>query len=241
MKKSIFLSITLIAAILTFVGCKKNHSGETKTEIRSVGSFSAIDVSDAISVYVTKGDTEEVKVEANSAYLNHVLTKVNGETLEISVDRSFRLLKSYKEHEIKVYLTMNTLSGINASGASRVSGTGIFEQENLNIDLSGASELDFSGLNINSIFIEGSGASSITLSGTTKTLRLSDLSGASKLNAFNFTSDYATLNLSGASEANISVTSDLNVTASGASVVKYIGNPQTINQNLSGSSTLIKI
>jgi hypothetical protein len=63
------------------------------------------------------------------------------------------------------------------------------------------------------------------------------LSGASQINAFDLTVEASELSLSGASIAKVWVTKSLNVDASGASSVRYKGNPE-IRKQLSGASTL---
>ncbi len=241
MKKFKILTLALISVLLIVSACKKLDPGELTTETRTLETFSAIDVESAINVYVTKGDTEEVKVETGINYMQHVITKVSGGVLKISVDKSNFMHYPNRHHEIKVYVTTRSLTAVNASGASKVICTGSFDTGSFNINLSGASKLNCSVLNSGTTYVDASGASEINITGSTKTLSISDLSGASEVSALNFTSDFAYLELSGASEATINVTTDLNVKASGASEIKYLGNPGTIRKELSGASQLVKL
>jgi hypothetical protein len=241
MKKIKILFIVLSGIMLIATACKKENPGLLTSETRTLDSFSSIEVEDAIHVYITQGDVEEVKVETNTSYLPHVKTKVNSSVLEISVDKKPFMLLPQRHHDINIYITVKSLTGVDASGASEVSCSGNIETESFNINLSGASEFSCSSLNTNTITIDGSGASEIKLTGITKTLSVSSLSGASELSALNFISENAYLELSGASEATINVTTDLNVKASGASEVKYKGDPINIKQDLSGASQLIKL
>jgi hypothetical protein len=241
MKKIKILLMALSGVLLMTTACRKENPGLLTTEIRTLDSFSSIEVEDAINVYVTQGDVKEVKVETNSSYLAHVFTNVNGSVLKISVDKKSFMLLPQRHHDINIYITVKSLTGINASGASEVSCSGSIEAESFNVNLSGASKFSCSSLNTNTTTIDGSGASEIKMTGSTNTLIVSSLSGASELNALNFISDTANLELSGASEATINVTTDLNVKASGASEVKYKGDPINIIQDLSGASQLIKL
>jgi hypothetical protein len=243
MKNLKLLAIVLIGTLLMFAGCKKDgiRPGDLATETRTTDSFTSIEVSDAISVYITQGDTEQVTVETSRSFLKHIETTVSGGVLHISVDRSFYLLRPHREPDIKVYITMRTLTGINSSGACEISCTGNFETENLRIELSGASKFDCASIDASSVIIDASGASEISLSGTALNMNISSMSGASELKCFALVCEYIYMDLSGASEAVVNVNTGLNVIASGASVIKYIGSPTTIKQDLSGASELIKL
>jgi hypothetical protein len=58
---------------------------------------------------------------------------------------------------------------------------------------------------------------------------------------YDFNTDYLNINLTGASHASLTVTKKLDVSASGASVLRYKGPGIVNSQNLSGGSQLMKI
>ena len=67
---------------------------------------------------------------------------------------------------------------------------------------------------------------------------VSDVSGASNLNLESFPVNDATVTVSGASHAVVNPSGTLNVDASGASSLQYIGNPNLGTINTSGASTV---
>ncbi|OGO44884.1 MAG: hypothetical protein A2137_03145 [Chloroflexi bacterium RBG_16_58_8] len=128
-------------------------------------------------------------------------------------------------------------AAIEQSGASTLNldmETGSFVHE-----LSGASEASGT-LKASNIAIDVTGASEVRLTGSVGNLVLTG-SGASEINLAGFNIKDADINLSGATHAAIDITGKLNVTLSGASELKYGGNP-TLGEriDISGGSKLEK-
>jgi len=214
--------------------------GSMTSETRNAKNISGICISDAIEAYITQSDTEELVLEAYSGYLPHIISKVRNGILYIYYDSDLEDLFMHGDYRTKASISLKSLINITASGASKVKGTGNFQSENLNIRISGASEVDLSVITANIISCDASGASEIALSGTASTINIDELSGASKFYCFNLIAEKSYIRVTGASKAEIYVTQYLEVSASGASKVKYKGNPNTIKQHISGASEIIE-
>jgi hypothetical protein len=149
-----------------------------------------------------------------------------------------------RKPEFSISVTAKELKKIDLSGAS----VAYFENndnsqqplvfDNLKIDLSGASTLR-GHFEANSISASLSGASRMDLSGQCTTFNLS-LSGASRAFGYDMICDHLKADFSGASRGEITILKTLSITLSGASTLRYDGNPQIISQNISGASTLKK-
>ena len=81
-----------------------------------------------------------------------------------------------------------------------------------------------------------SGASYLNLRGDAQEMD-ADVSGSSALKAFNFPVARAEISLSGGSDAQVSVSEDLKVIASGASHLVYRGDP-AVTSDVSGASSI---
>ena len=95
---------------------------------------------------------------------------------------------------------------------------GIVNTTNLDVDLSGASDVFISGI-----------ASKVNVKCT----------GASDVHGYGLVTDFCTINASGASDITITVNKELNAKASGASNIFYKGNGE-LKQNESGHSSSIE-
>jgi len=107
--------------------------------------------------------------------------------------------------------------------------------ENGEITASGASNI-LGELNTNTLEIVGSGSVNVALTGIGQTVDLR-LSGAALFDGFDMAIYDGTVNISGSTNVYIYTSQSLDVNASGASSVTYLGNP-TVTQRMSGSASV---
>lgn len=228
--------LLLFPAVIALAGCDNligvQGNGNVKSEERSVDSFDQISVGGAFDVYLTQGDTESLRVEADENLLPLIETTVRNGRLVI---RSRENIGEAKE--LNVYVTFRELNKIETSGACEIKNEGQLNFSNLVLKGSGALEIDLS-LRAEKLEGEYSGASEVDLEGSAEVCEFK-LSGASELDAEGLVVQQMKIDLSGASEAEVQVTQNLKVHASGASSVVYTGNP-AIDQHTSGASSVRK-
>jgi hypothetical protein len=105
------------------------------------------------------------------------------------------------------------------------------------LDISGASNGSLTNVRNESLTIDASGASKIKVDGEAREL-IVDLSGASRLDAENLKSENVTVDASGASNATVMALNELNADASGASCIRYVGEPKNVDKKSSGTSSI---
>lgn len=224
----------LLAVVLT--GCNLNTSpslrgsGVAKSEERETPGFTGISIANAIQLDFETGPASGLTVVADDNILPHVKTEVSGDSLEIYVDTAYT-----SEIGVKVRASAPALRAFQGSGASKAELTDIAGDE-FALELSGASKCELSG-QLESIDVEVSGASKVVLAGTAKRVTI-DSSGASRVEARGLVADAIEAELSGASTADLNVTEKLIVDASGASSLRYVGQPAQVEKELSGASTM---
>ena len=241
MKKSIITLFTVLTVL--FCSCHFHHiaPGSLTVEKRTPINFTGISIDNAFDVYITQGDTEELEIKAYSGYLPHIISKVQDGILKIYYDYELDDEDIRSRYNSKAYITIKSLNSISASGASKISGSNDFNADNASIRLSGASSIDITYYISNTVSCKASGASKISLRGSAKTIQAEGMSGASDLKAYNMPAETVIVDVSGASQAEVNVSMELDATASGASEVKYKGNPAFINQHSSGASHISKV
>lgn len=190
---------------------------DVRSEVRNVSGFNKIDVGGTITAIITVGKDFSVVVEAREKILPEIITKVEDNTLKVKFEKDFwkRMRKKYRNTKAKVTISLPMLDDLDISGASSANVTGV-NTDKFNLDVSGAS----------SVRIEGSAREIIA-----------DISGASNLKADKLLSEIIDMDLSGASSARVNVTSELRVDASGASSVRYTGEPR-VEKDTSGASSV---
>jgi hypothetical protein len=227
----IMLFTTLSSSGCMFMG-GIDGNGNVVKETRDISSFDAISVGGAFNVILTQGNIESLVVEADENLQPIIKTRVSGNTLRITTEENIRNSKA-----LNLYINFRELDDIDISGACNLEATNKLTFSKLNIDASGASEMDLD-FSAESLTCDLSGASEIKLAGEVKDCKI-ESSGASEISAYDLVTENMELRASGASEAKLHATETLKVRGSGASSVRYMGNPK-VDSNVSGAGSVKK-
>jgi len=198
MKRTIlFLSLSLLL-LLALNGCSFNRttgSGAMKLEKRDVPAFKALDISGAYEVEIVAQKEQSLEIEGDDNLLPLIKTEVNDGVLSISNEKSFST-----KHKLRVRISLPTLEGISTSGASDIVASNIKSQDfninmsgasnlkvsgetyKLDVDLSGAGEVDAKDLHARIVSVDSSGAAQADVYASEE-LR-ADVSGAGNVNYY---------------------------------------------------------
>lgn len=256
MKNSLLAGLLLIGILAQAQKSGLIHADNA--QLRKVSSFTAINVSNGIDLYLTQSGSTEVAVSASTdEYRDKIITEVEGGTLIIKMDNknSWFNWKYWGNTKAKAYVSVKEVDAITASGASnvriitkvespklkiRLSGAsdfkGVLEVGVLNVEVSGASDLK-GRLEAKSLVLNASGASSVELDGNVDDLSV-DVSGASDAKLQELKAKGGVIHTSGASGAKVNVSQLLKLDATGASTIHYYGDPSKKEMKNSGSSTI---
>jgi hypothetical protein len=223
------LGCALIPRSTTITG-----SGNVVTREEPIAAFDRVDVSHEFHVDISQGDTFSVIVRVDDNVVEYLEVVKQGNTLKIGVEPGRALSVSGATMEAEV--TMPELAGLELSGASHAAITGFKSTKALDVNLSGASDLS-GDIEAGDATFDASGASRVTLNGSARNVTVEG-SGASHIDLSDFAVADAGVKLSGASTATVNPSGTLDVDASGASHVYYLGNPRMGNFEMSGASSV---
>lgn len=231
---------------------------DENAQARQVGNFTAINVSSAIDLYLTQGESCQIAVSANdNETRDRIKTYVEDGTLFIKMEyaKGWKNWNKWGNYKLKAYVSVHDLIALTGSGASNIhvinkmvsskilvklSGASDFkgdvQADFLSVYMSGASDY-YGSLKANALSVDLSGASSLQLKGEAENVSL-ELSGASNAKMYELTSKNAAVNCSGASSANINVSTSLKAHASGASDINFKGEPINKEFNKSGGANI---
>lgn len=202
--------LALVLALSTFA-CTRG-SGVHGSEVREVGEFTALGVDGALVVNVAVGLVTRVEVSGDDNIVPEVRTRVDGGVLRVEMPTG----------SITTTLPLTVI----------VATPALHE-----LDVEGASTVDVRGVSGERFDVELEGASVVDLRGEVQTLD-ADVEGASTLRANELTAHTAEIEASGASRVEVSVSDSLRAEASGASTIRYRGEPGTLKPHVSGASTI---
>ncbi|MBA2423002.1 MAG: DUF2807 domain-containing protein [Chitinophagales bacterium] len=269
MKANVIQSLIAVMAIsIIFLSCKKdgwhckNGKGSIQTEIRNISGFTAIKNESEAELYITQGQTYEVRVEAQENLLEEIVAETKGDELQI-----------YSQHclnnhdPIKVYVTLPVLSRVIIDGSGfavntnkitgnslslTVSGSGYYQSmdsiivTDVDMSISGSGKIDFLGEALTTTTVV-SGSGNITLNGPElvsdslqgSTLNLT-ISGSGSILGFNYPVQNCHFTISGSGHGEVNVSTLLDGTLSGSGSLMYKGNP-IVNVTTSGSGSVIHV
>lgn len=232
MKKLFFLFCLLSFAAVIHA---QKVINDPNAEPRKVGSFTGLDVSGGIDLYLSSGD-EAVAVSASKAeYRDRIKTEVENGVLKIWFDSKWGISINGSKN-LKAYVSYKTLKSLEASGGSDVAVDGSINTGDLTLRISGGS--DFKGaVNVSKLTVRQSGGSDVRISGKAANAVV-DASGGSDFKGYDLVTDVCDLEASGACDIEITANRELSARASGASDIHYKGNPSVKEAKASGASSV---
>jgi hypothetical protein len=231
-------------------GAFVSGSGTPATKDYDYTGFARLDVSNAFSVDVTRGQAFRVSVTVDDNLTQFLEVRLDGNTLRVALQSG----NSYTGTHLKATLTLPELTYVNLSGAADVRLHGFDSDRPLELRLSGASTLDLGTLRAGDATLQLSGAARVTgtatvaagdfqLSGGSRaSLRGSagsvsfDASGGSNLDLAGLTVGTLKAQMSGGSDASVKVTGRLDAELSGGARLEYSGSPTMGNIHTSGGA-----
>ncbi len=254
-KKICALAALMVLVISSgIIGCQEavRGSGTIVTRSFEFEDFKKIEAGQSFEVEVVKGSSFSVSITADDNLFDDVRVAKSNGVLKIGM----RPGQNYFPTALVARVVMPEIHSVNATSASEVTVTGFNFEHDFNATATGASVIELSGLemgdavleagtasNINGVIrandldFEVYGASRVNLSGVARNLHING-SGASNIDLSELTAKDATVGLNGASSARLNISGRLDAGLSGASNLKYLGDPTLGNINLSDFSSV---
>ena len=229
--------IVLFAALVSLISLSLNAQSinDANAEVRNVGNFHGIAVSNAFDVYLSQGNDEAVAVSAtDKSDRDMIKVEVRDGILHIGLDKGWKWNSGNKK--LKAYISFKQIDKLTVSGACDVFISGVLKANELTINQSGASDVK-GKLDVKKLTVDISGASDILVSGVATQLNV-EASGASDFKGFDLVTDYCDVRASGASGIRITVNKELSAHASGASDIKYKGEGLIRDLKTGGASSV---
>jgi len=230
--------LLFIAVFCGIAGLKAQTAfNDANAEPRALGSFSSLKVSHAFDVYLVQADKEGVAVSSSDGKFNsQIKTEVKDGVLRIWHDGGNIRNWNTGKMKLKAYVSFKSLNRLDISGACDVYITNTWKDDNVKIDMSGASNLQ-GKLDMSKLMVDLSGASDMKITGSSGQVDI-DASGASNFKGYDLSVDFCNAEVSGASDIQITVNKEISASASGASDIRYKGKGVVRNVKTSGASSI---
>ncbi len=186
-------------------------SGKMGSDSRAVRGVRAVTFDMVGTLTIRQGTQEGLTVNADENLLPIIKSTVNDGTLTLTMNSSFRI-GSIKGVTMDLNLQVKQLDALTLKGAGSIN------------------VLDLDGPKLT---VDMSGAGSVTVAGKTteQDIRLTGVGGYDSANT---ESQKVTVIVAGVGSAKVRVRSVLDATIRGVGSIEYIGNPTTLNKQVSG-------
>jgi len=195
-------------------------------------NFNHISIGGPYHVQIKQGTNYQVQVRAESNELDRMGIEQNGSELSITYeDKSINLFNDRKP--ILIQITAPDIKKIDLSGAIKADVNGITGND-LDVSLTGATKAAFN-VRTQNLKADIAGASASRFVGTTDVFNV-NAAGACSIEAGELRANRVDIDASGMTVAKVYASAELHAEASGASQIKYKGNPGNTRVNANGAS-----
>lgn len=214
------------------VGPFVSGSGTLVQTSPEVKPFDSLVVASSFAVTLRLGAEPSLVLRTDDNLVEHIEVTASDDILSIALDRSV----SDATLEAELTLPADALSSIELIGASSLTATDPITSPELQLRAGGASRA-FVIVRGETLDVTADGASVVNAGGST-TLLTADARGASSLRLGELAATSAQVTAADASRVDVSVSGDLQARASGASTVRYLGSPDSVQSDVAGASSV---
>ncbi len=236
MKTIIFSCLFSVFSLVVMTGCDylgtyERGNGKSVTTNREVSSFDAISINGNFEVNLVKSNRESVTITTDENLEPYIKTEVTDHQLVLSSQKKLISVKP-----TKIVIDYRDLKKIDISGATLLRNDDTLEAKELQLNLGGAGVIEL-GIKTEDLEAQLSGAGLVKLHGSARDCNIS-LSGAGGLEAYGLLTENCTLSVSGLGGAKVNVKNKLKANIAGVGGIQYIGNPVSVDKNVSGIGSI---
>jgi Putative auto-transporter adhesin, head GIN domain len=234
MKTNFFILSIILLFTTTTYGCWTEGSGRTVTETRELETFGGIELKSSANIYVTQGDKQEVRIEAEDNLIGKIKTTVKNNSLVVDAEDNIKFTKP-----VTIYITVKDLCLLELTGSGNIVTRSQFQCEFMSLKLSGSGDIRVM-IDSKSLKANLSGSGNLDLKGSSSETDIR-ISGSGNIDARGLNSFSSAVAISGSGTSTVDVKNDLNVTITGSGNVYYVSEPGKISSKIIGSGEISKL
>jgi hypothetical protein len=165
MNKRLYIPTTILLVALLLSGCGfqlVTGSGRMATENRSVSGYDSIVLAGIGNIYLTQGETESVRIEAEDNLIPYFETSVVGTTLKIGIKDQYMGISLRPTQPVKFYVTAINIQAVTLAGSGNIF-SGDIQTASCRISLLGSGDMSTDSLTATGLDINLGGSGNISL------------------------------------------------------------------------------
>ena len=230
------VAILILGNFLLFATSCECIQGEGKVaeQTRTVSGFDRIALNIGADLYLTQGDSYNIKLSAQQNILDAIKTDKMGSDLKIHSESM--CLRSGEP--IKIWITLPQLTSVKLNGSGNLLCDSTFKVNSLELEINGSGDIR---MNTDAISVTSSihGSGDIYLKGKAQESSAS-IMGSGKIIASDLVAAKTDASITGSGEIRVNTTDQLEASITGSGSIYYKGDPQ-VKSKVSGSGTVEKV
>ena len=243
--RSVF-NILLIFLMLTLWSCSKDNlfdcfkgAGKTIKEQRDIYYFNSIHLRNNLNLILIQDSINKVIVEAGKNIQDGIKTEVENNMLVISNENKCNWVRSY-DNPMNVYVHFKKLDSLYYSSSGDVNCSNIWKNDSIKlIVFEGGGSINLSIHTFKSQFHVRYGTVDLNVTGESQVNFIS-ASGYGPVNCSSLRNVFTYIHNASTNNCFVYTTLYLDANISSVGNIYYRGNPQTVNEYISGSGRVIK-
>lgn len=240
--------ILLTLAILTFSmqatqaqwwkGSKEiEGNGNMTTQTRDVSNYDHVALTGSMNVELVAGKEGKIRVEAEENLQEYILTTVDGDKLQISVEKGYSLNPT-RNNSIRITVPFQTLNAVTLTGSGDINSRDEIKAENFEIKMTGSGDITLA-LTAKNVRTGMTGSGDITLRGSARDFDCK-ITGSGDISAFDFRCEKVNATVTGSGDIQVYASEEITATIPGSGDIEYRGNPKKENFKTMGSGDITK-
>ena len=240
MKRSILILATILFSFNS-VNAQfwKNKSvkgnGEITTEERRTTDYDEIYVVGSMDVELVAGTEGNIKVEADSNLMDHIITEVTNGTLKIKPAEKVNLEPS-RNRSIKVTVPFKDLSEVKLTGSGDLWNTSVIKANSFKTGLTGSGNINLE-LDVDKLESHITGSGDTMLRGKSNYFECK-VTGSGDFEAYNLNVEDVKATVMGSGDIEVFTTNSLDAKIMGSGDIHYKGNPEKQDFTTMGSGAI---
>lgn len=234
MKSNPFNFFCLLAIIFLTGACTcttntSDRNIDLTSEDQPISEFSQLSVNGVFNLYLSQGDKESLRIEADQETMDKIIVRNTGEKLSIELEEGFEL---FDREEINIYLTITDIDSFEFEGVGNIKTEEVLRLKDLDLKGDGVGNTKLE-LEADRIDAEFNLVGNVTLSGKVETIDLNN-NGLGNVDASDLKAQFMTLNTNGIGNVEVYSEKEISITANGIGKVTYEGGAEVKNLNRNG-------
>ena len=231
-----FIALSFQSCIIDMQAIKGN--GNIVNKEIAISDYTEIEVSEMAEIVYEQQTVREPYLQINVD--DNILP-----LLDIRVDNNKLIIKSKDNNNLqpsrfKIYTNSNNLGKISLTGSGEIHLKGEVNSKNLKIEVAGSGDIVADSLYCDRFDMSVAGSGTARLKGASNKSTFS-IAGSGDIKGYNFSVHELVTSIAGSGDVQITVGKSLKASIAGSGSVRYQGNPENVDTEVSGSGEIKKV